>query len=149
MEITSEQKRGLISGIKMKCKMCNFSKTVWTECIQNMTSGMDSNTAAVTGIMNIGGGYTNMEEFLSILDIPSMSMNTFIKVQDILSDGWEATALKEMECAALEEKNLAIQRGDTDSEGIPLLTVIVDGSWAKRSYKTNFASLSGVVSCFN
>lgn len=66
-----------------------------------------------------------------------------------MSDAWEATALKEMEIAASEEKKLAIQRGDVDSEGIPLITVIVDGSWAKRSYRTNYASLSGTVSYFN
>lgn len=131
----------------MKCRMCNYSEIVWTESLQSGI--MNSNTAAVAGIMTIGGGFTNMEEFFSCLNIPSMSQNKFIKEQETLSDAWEATALKEMELAALEEKNLAIQRGDVDSDGTPLITVVVDGSWAKRSYKTNFASLSGVVSYFN
>ncbi|CAL1295640.1 unnamed protein product, partial [Larinioides sclopetarius] len=27
--------------------------------------------------------------------------------------------------------------------GIPLLTVVADGCWAKRSYRTNYSSLSG------
>lgn len=147
MEIISEKRHGLISGIKMKCKMCNYSKVIWTECQQN--NMMNSNIAAVTGIMSIGGGFSNLNEFLSAVNIPSMSENTFIKEQDKLSDAWEATALKEMEIAASEEKKLAIQRGDVDSEGIPLITVIVDGSWAKRSYRTNYASLSGTVSYFN
>ncbi|GBN88648.1 hypothetical protein AVEN_93006-1 [Araneus ventricosus] len=80
----------------------------------------------------------------SALDIPSMSEKTFIKEQEKISDAWEVTALKEMELTVSEERSLAIQRGDVDSEGIPLLTVVVDGSWAKRSYKTNYASLSGV-----
>lgn len=146
MEIKSENKQGLISGIQIKCKMCKYSKVVWTECPK--TSKMNSNTAAVTGITSIGGGFTNMEEFLSILDIPSMSKNKFLKEQEKLTDAWEATALTEMELAASEEKRLAIQRGDVDSEGIPLLTVVVDGSWAKRSYRTNFSSLSGTVSSF-
>lgn len=147
MEIIAEKKRGLISGIKMQCKMCNFSKVIWTESLQS--NMMNSNTAAVTGIMSVGGGFTNMEEFLSTLNIPSMSQNTFTKEQDKLTNAWETTALKEMELAAYEEKKLAIQRGDVDAEGIPLITVIVDGSWAKRSYKTNYASLSGVVSYSN
>lgn len=124
--------------------MCRYTKIFWTENPQSPT--MNVNTAAVTGIMSIGGGFSNMEEFFSTLEIPSMSEKTFIKEQERLSDAWEVTALKEMESAVSEEKNLAIQRGDVDSEGIPLLTVVVDGSWAKRSYKTNYASLSGVVS---
>lgn len=78
-----------------------------------------------------------------------MSNNRFLKEQEKFTNAWEATAATEMELAASEEKDLAIQRGDVDSEGIPLLTVVVDGSWAKRSYRTNFASLSGTVSCFS
>ncbi|GBO33029.1 hypothetical protein AVEN_224575-1 [Araneus ventricosus] len=120
----------------------SYTKVFWTENPQSPT--MNANTAAVTGIMSIGGGFSNMEEFFSALDIPSMSEKTFIKEQEKISDAWEVTALKEMELAVSEERSLAIQRGDVDSEGIPLLTVVVDGSWAKRSYKTNYASLSGV-----
>lgn len=128
--------------------MCNYSKVIWTECQQN--NMMNSNTAAVASTMSIGGGFSNLNEFLSAINIPSMSEHTFIKEQDKLAvDAWEATALKEMEIAATEEKKLAIQRGDVDSESIPLITVIVDGSWAKRSYKTNYASLLGAVSYFN
>ncbi|CAL1280831.1 unnamed protein product [Larinioides sclopetarius] len=77
--------------------------------------------------------------------VAKVSEKTFLKEQEKLSDAWEKTALKEMEAAVSEEKSLAIQRRDVDSEGIPLLTVVVDGSWAKRSYKTNYASLSGVI----
>lgn len=146
MIIKSENKQGLISGIQMNCKMCKFSKVIWSECPKS--SKMNSNTAAVTAITSIGGGFTNMEEFFSILDIPSMSKNKFLKEQEKLTDAWKATAVTEMELAASEEKQLAIQRGDVDSEGIPLLTVVVDGSWAKRSYRTNFSSLSGTVSYF-
>ncbi|CAH1377203.1 unnamed protein product [Tenebrio molitor] len=45
-----------------------------------------------------------------------------------------------------EEKQLAIERGDVDENGVPLLTVVADGSWAKRSYKCNYSSLSGMAS---
>ena len=110
---------------------------------------MNLNTAAVNGIMSIGGGFSNMEEFLSILDIPSMSNNRFLKEQTKLTDAWKAAAIKEMDEAASLEKELAIQRGDVDSEGTPLLTIVVDRSWAKTSYRANFASLSGTVSNFN
>lgn len=89
---------------------------------------MNSNTTAVTVIMSTGGCFTNMEEFLSILDTPLMSKNKFLKQQETLTDAWEATSVTEMELAASKEKDLAIQRGEVDSKGIPLLTVVVDGS---------------------
>ncbi|CAH1383636.1 unnamed protein product, partial [Tenebrio molitor] len=38
------------------------------------------------------------------------------------------------------------QRGDEDENGVPLLTVVADGSWAKRSYKCNYSPLSGMAS---
>lgn len=143
MEIISEKRCGLISNFKFKCKMCNFTKMISTEKNNNSIS---SNTAAVIGITKIGCGYTNMEEFFSTLNIPCMSSNTFLREQNIISEYWEQTAIEEMELAAMEERALAIERGDIDEEGIPLLTVVVDGSWAKRSYRTNYSSLSGVVS---
>jgi hypothetical protein len=124
--------------------MCNLDKIVWTE--PSKSNDMSANTAAVTGIMSIGGGFSNMEEFFAALDIPSMSVATFTKEHEKLCEEWESTALNEMLEAGKEEKRLAIESGEVDSEGIALLTVVVDGSWAKRSYRTNYASLSGVVS---
>ncbi|GBN00759.1 hypothetical protein AVEN_220264-1 [Araneus ventricosus] len=128
----------------MKCRMCSYTKVFWTENPQSSTTS--ANTAAVTGIRNIEGGFSNREEFFSALDIPLMSEKTFTKEQEKISDAWKVTELKEMELAVFEERSLSIQRGDVDSEGIPLLTVVVGGSWVKRSYKTNYTSLSGVSS---
>lgn len=144
MEVISEKRRGLISDLKIKCKMCNHIQVISTD--GEKKDKMNCNAAAVAGIIKIGCGYSNMEEFLSTLNVPPMSANTFIKEQNYISEAWERTALKEMEIAANEEKKMAIQRGDIDEEGIPYITVVVDGTWAKRSYRTNFASLSGVVS---
>ena len=47
--------------------------------------------------------------------------------------------------AGKEEAELAKQCGDVRN-GIPVITVIVDGAWSKRSYKTNYNALSGVAS---
>lgn len=49
-----------------------------------------------------------------------------------------------MKNAAKEEADLAIQRGDVDENYIPLLTVVADGCWSKRSYRTQYNGLSGV-----
>jgi len=45
----------------------------------------------------------------------------------------------------IEEKKLAIEDGNLNSDGVPMITVVADGSWCKRSYKTKYDSLSGVV----
>lgn len=48
-------------------------------------------------------------------------------------------ALKQMKIAG-EEKVHAIVTGT------PMCTVIADGAWSKRSYKTNYSARSGMVS---
>ncbi len=45
--------------------------------------------------------------------------------------------------AGAEEKRLAIERGSYN-EGVPAITVIVDGSWSKRSHKHSYNANSGV-----
>ncbi|GFT39696.1 yqaJ domain-containing protein [Trichonephila clavipes] len=94
----SEVRKGLTSGIRMKCEMCQFQEMVWTEDPDN--EQMPVNTAAVSGVMKIGGGFANLEQLLS----------------------------------TYEEKQLAVQAGEVGPDGFPMLTVAVDGCWAKRSY---------------
>lgn len=146
MQVIAETRKGLRSGLTFECKMCKFKKVVWTERPETKT--MNINTSAVAGIIAVGGGFSNMEEFFGAMDIPSMSLKTFNREHTIISTAWKETAMKQMEMAIAEEKNLAIEQGNVDVHGIPCLTVIADGSWAKRSYRTNYSSLSGVVSCF-
>jgi len=50
--------------------------------------------------------------------------------------------------AGKEEARLAIENGDVNSDGIPLITVVADGALLKRSYKHNYNTLSGVVSFY-
>lgn len=43
-----------------------------------------------------------------------------------------------MSLAAEEEAKLAIANGDVREDGIPMITVIADGAWSKKSYKSNY-----------
>ena len=45
--------------------------------------------------------------------------------------------------AAEEERCAAIAEGRVNAVGIPIIDVISDGCWAKRSYQKNYSSLSG------
>lgn len=144
MEVISETRQGLRSAFVFRCEMCHLKTTVWSETPRNNI--MDVNTAGVCGTFTTGGGHAQMEEFLRVLDIPPMGQGTYKKYEEKVSEGWAAAAAAEMEEAAAEESRLAREHGEVDKDGVPLITVVADGAWCKRSYRTNYSSLSGVVS---
>lgn len=78
------------------------------------------------------------------MNISPVSYSTYTKYENVVSCGWMSTAERAMKEAAEEEAQLARKIGDVDST--PLITVVANGSWCKRSYRTNYSSLSGVVS---
>lgn len=47
-----------------------------------------------------------------------------------------------MKEASKEEANLAIESGDIIN-GIPVITVVTDACWSKRSYRINYSAASG------
>lgn len=75
MYLISEDKSSFKRFFKFKCKMCNIEQILWTE---DISGNRNINTDAMTGIMSIGCGYSNVEELFSILKILSMCNNTFI-----------------------------------------------------------------------
>lgn len=143
MKIIKEHRLGLKSNFVLKCNMCNLECRLETDEDNN---GMDVNTASVVGAMAVGIGHSQLTELLSTMEIPAMASNTYQKYHDQVADAWESTALQEMEAAARLEIQHAKEEGRLTRDGIPILTVVADGSWAKRSYRTNYNSLSGVVS---
>lgn len=52
-----------------------------------------------------------------------------------------------MRANGAREKSLAIEKGKME-DGVPYITVIVDGGWSKRSYGHAYNASSGVVSNF-
>lgn len=96
--------------------------------------------------LDLGIGYTQLSEVFAGLEIPSMSPSTYISIESKLHHEIKNTAWSEMEKAGKEEKKLAIESGSIDKDGIPLITVVTDGQWSKRSYSTKYDALSGVVS---
>lgn len=146
MSIIGELKRGYKSVFTFKCKMCNVECRVHSECSDGKI--MDINTAAAAGSISAGLGHSQLAELTSSMNIPSMSCPTFIKCQDKVFSGFEETALEEMAKNVKEEAEIAVSRGEVDKHGVPVLTVIADGSWPKRSFGRNYSSLSGVVSSY-
>lgn len=143
MDFVSEKRHGQISVFTVQCNMCNFKTHIQTDCPNN--THMDINTGTVTGIMCIGAGHRQLEELTAAMDMPAMSANTYSKYHDIVSAGWESTALEQMEISAKKEAQIAVEKGEVDKNGVPVLKVYADGAYGKRSYKnSNYSSLSGV-----
>jgi hypothetical protein len=123
--------------------MCGIIDTFSTKN-SNSQNYCHINNAGVCGAIAVGVGFSQKAEFCSALDIPNMSQNKYNKCESAVIDKIEELAHEEMIEAGKEEYNLAIEAGEVDSDGMPYITVIVDGAWSKRSYKSNYNALSGV-----
>jgi len=146
MLLENERRHGFMSSFNFKCQMCSKKCVIETE--DENSNMIKINTAAVIGIVNTGGGYGQIKEIMTTLEIPTMNNNTYNKEHDIVCEKFEEAATQTMYTAAKEEARLAIEAGDVDVDGVPLIAVVADGSWCKRSYRTMYNSLSGAVSFF-
>jgi hypothetical protein len=140
IEILSETRYGLKSIFVTKCKVCNVSNTVATEADSNVSI----NKAAVCGSLAVGIGYSQFTELCASLDIPAISPNTFSSHEKSLSGVINQCTHDSIIEAGKQERALAVEAGDLYVDGIPYISVIVDGAWCKRSYKTNYNASSGV-----
>lgn len=133
-EFVREQVDGFYSKWIFKCKMCNIQTVLSSEEVGRRI--MPINDAAVHGIVASGGGYAQLAEFSAAIDVHCMSSPTFLKHLQTVKRAVMDAALVSMLDAAKEEVDHAIAVGDVGEDGIPLVTVVADGQWCKRSYKT-------------
>lgn len=136
LKLVSEHRIGLQSEFTFVCSMCNYKNKI-------KSSLADVNKDAVAGIMAAGCGQAHLKQFSAAIGLPIMSDYTYNKMQDEVCNDWEETAWDEMKIAGEKEKEAAINEGRVTKDGTPMIDVIVDGCWSKRSYRTNYAALSG------
>ena len=79
---------------------------------------------------------------MSVFGIPVMTKRVFIKTEHSLGTWWWKVLEESMKTTGQEEKRLAIERRDFH-QGIPAITVIVDGGWSKRTHKHSYNAKSG------
>ena len=104
---------------------------------------MPLNKSAVVESVGAGIGYTELKQQLGAMAIPCMTDVSYRKYRQDMVSSFEKASEESMQEAAAMERELAIIEGDI-IDGIPFITIIVDGSWLKRSYKTGkYDSLSG------
>ena len=91
--------------------------------------------------MSTGGGYSKLNETMSTLGVPVMSPNNFICTERGIGQWWQEHLKDVMAEAGREEKQLAEERDDYH-QGVPCITVIVDGGWSKRSHRHSYNAKS-------
>lgn len=141
MILIGKKKFGFKSVSNIKCSMCDIKKSMSTESEDFMVI----NTLAVVGVMNIGRGFSNLQEIMSAMELTTINQKTYKKKHDWICNGYEKAAIKSMNKAAKAKAELAIKAGEIDVDGMPLITVAADCSWCKRSSKTLYNSPSGTV----
>jgi len=62
------------------------------------------------------------------MEIPLINQKTYQIEHKFFCNGYEDAAIKSMKEAADVEAELAINEGDIDIDGMPLITVVADGS---------------------
>ncbi|XP_022182082.1 uncharacterized protein LOC111041936 [Myzus persicae] len=132
-----------VESHQFQCDMCNIVMFINSEKSKPETF-LPINDAAVNGSIAAGIGFTQLSELCAVMDIPCMSSSTFLSVQEFIAKKIHEVAEAQMKIAGDEERRLAIEAGSVDIDGIPMCTVVADGQWSKRSYKTKYDALSGV-----
>lgn len=136
MKLVSEKQSCLSSEFSFVCLLCKKDFTI-------KNSSENLNKMAVSGMIAAGCGNAQLNQLSASLDLPAMTSYRYKKAQDEVFDEWEVTAWEEMRKAGEREKEAALKEGSVTKDGIPIIDVILDGYWCKRSYKTNYAALSG------
>lgn len=136
IEVVSEHQKGLYSRLYLQCLICKKKFEI-------ETTDQEINKEAVAGIMASGGGYVQLRQVTSAIDLTKIGEKRYLKIQDQIADEWEKTAWDEMKKAGEMERESAVKEGRINKDGIPMIDVIVDGCWCRRSYQTNYAANSG------
>ena len=144
--LSGEKNNGLASIFSWKCNSCgqemSFSTSTKVACSKG-NQYWTSNLAAVWGQMVTGGGFNPLQESMSVLGIPVMSKQSFMQTEHQIGQWWWDALQESITAAGKEEKQFAIAQGSYH-QGIPAITVIVDGGWSKRTHKHSYNALSGV-----
>lgn len=136
-----EIRNGFFSEFVFKWNFCNKQEVITNEDRDSNTL----NSAIVVGIVNTVQGYTQLDTFSAFLNMPNMSNPLYQKIHNDLIQHTVNAALEAMEIAGKEEARIAIEENNVNEDGIPLITIVADGTWSKRFYKSNYNALSGAV----
>ena len=96
---------------------------------------------AVSGCVSTGNDYAQTNELFSSMDVPFMAPDTFQKHHQTVFQSIEESSWGTMIEVAREEARLAVEYGDVNENGIPIIAITGDGA-----YSINYDASSGVAS---
>ena len=137
---------GLASILSSRCAGCLQEFRFSTSSkVQGMTGGKcwETNLAAVWGQMRTGVGHTPLAETMAVLGVQTMSKQSFMYTERKICEWWRDLFEQSMTSAGKEEREIAIAN-NSYHQGVPAITVIVDGGWSKRTHKHSYNVKSGV-----
>lgn len=137
-----ERNLGLASVMFAECQGCH-KQFKFTSSPMLSNDMFDVNVRGVWGSMVTGDGGAQLGETMATFSCPSISSNSFTKIETEISKWWLDTLQEDILAAGIEERNLAIDRNDF-FQGVPAITVICDGGWSKRAHKHTYNALGGV-----
>ena len=101
------------------------------------------NVGAVLGQMATGGGASRLQQVMGSVGVASVSKQTFTTTERFITEQVERQLSQTMPDAGKEERKYAKSSGEY-FQGVPVITVIADGGWLKRSHKHSYNAKSGV-----
>ena len=138
---------GLASIFEVSCDSCEEKFTMETSTKIAGSKGINKrygvNVGAVWGQTATSGGQRKLNEMMASICIPGISKGTFIRIETQIGNKWEDILSTELQKAGEEEKRLAIER-KYFFQDVPVIKVVVDGGWSKRSHKHSYNAKSGV-----
>ena len=146
MNFLGESRRyGLASVMVCQWLKCNVLFRFTTSNVINYDSSdhYSGNNGAVLGQIATGGEADHLIEQFNCVQVPSLSCRSFIQMERSLGIAFEAMVGENLLIAGQKEKQLAIQQ-ENYHNGVPAITVVVDGGWSKCSHKHSYNANSGV-----
>ncbi|KAL4719043.1 hypothetical protein ACJJTC_013676 [Scirpophaga incertulas] len=141
LDLVAETQNGLQSKFTFKCRLCNSKFCINSDnCSDNY---LNINTCAVAGTIAIGAGHSQLSELMAAINLPLLSEKSYSYNHELVSRKWENVLSNSMKKAAEIEREFAISNGRMNKDGIPIIDVVADGCWSKRSYKKKYNALSG------
>jgi hypothetical protein len=134
LHLVNEIRKSFISTFVFKCNNYGLTENVFDE--DPKTKNLSINM--VTAMVNVGQGFSQMEEFCATLNMPNMCNRTYQNVHNDVYHHMCDLTWNEMKAAGKEEARLAIEKAEVDLYGRPKIAVVTDGAWSKRSYKRNY-----------
>ncbi|CAD6241446.1 GSCOCG00009254001-RA-CDS, partial [Cotesia congregata] len=125
---------GLNTLLYWKCLECKMIATFWTNPVKQENK-FDINETAAISVIGSASSFAAFQTILAVFNIPCITNKTYEKHRKKLVEPLRNVLAEEMHKNALEEAQIAIKNGDVTPDGIPLVKVITDGVYDKRSYR--------------